>query len=132
MCDGRLERRPLRFAGSDSSAVGRGRKQRKVPMSVELRKLLFRFGQFKAKKDRVRRLAAGERTQHCCPCGRNRMERDAVNDCHIRRVAFLAAIEPERRSHERAGGQFRGGRSNATGESSDRRRRDDDPPQSRR
>jgi integrase/recombinase XerD len=27
--------------------VGKGRKQRKVPISIELRKLLFRFGQFK-------------------------------------------------------------------------------------
>ena len=33
------------------TVVGKGRKQRKVPMSVELRRLLFRFGQFKAKRD---------------------------------------------------------------------------------
>ena len=33
------------------TVVGKGRKQRKVPMSIELRRLQFRFGQFKAKKD---------------------------------------------------------------------------------
>src|SRR6185436_1910349 len=30
--------------------VGKGRKQRKVPMSVELRRLLFRYGQFTARR----------------------------------------------------------------------------------
>ena len=32
------------------TVVGKGRKQRKAPMSVELRRLLFRFGQFEARK----------------------------------------------------------------------------------
>ena len=33
--------------------VGKGRKERRVPMSIELRKVLFRFGQFKERAEVV-------------------------------------------------------------------------------
>jgi integrase/recombinase XerD len=43
------------------TVVGKGRKQRKVPFSIELRKLLFRFGQIKDRGDSIRGDVPGSR-----------------------------------------------------------------------